>query len=130
MKRMTLVALALAALCLCPAGARADAVKEDWYGSWAMNHDGHVGTLIISDSPADCAAPVWCDMRLVYQDRNGTRFRGAIVNIDSQLQHMAFYISFPGNRQRFDAYIFSWDKRKLAGTTLWGGRTFGFYASR
>lgn len=41
---------------------------------------------------------------------------------------MAFTINFPGNTQKFDACIFSWDKAKLAGRTYWGGRTFGFSA--
>ena len=40
---------------------------------------------------------------------------------------MRFYINFPNNKQVFDAYLFSWDKTKLAGTTYWHGRTFGFY---
>jgi hypothetical protein len=43
---------------------------------------------------------------------------------------MVFYIDFPDNRQKFDAYLFSWDKSKMAGTTYWGGRPFGFFATK
>jgi hypothetical protein len=93
-----------------------------------MNHDGHVGTLMITDTKADCASPVWCDMAVRYTDSQGTTYSGKIDSIDDRLQHMAFSINFPRNTQKFDARIFSWDKKKLAGTTYWGGRTFGFYA--
>jgi hypothetical protein len=41
---------------------------------------------------------------------------------------MRFTIEFPGNPQVFDVYIFSFDKNKMAGTTVWGGRTFGVLA--
>ena len=41
---------------------------------------------------------------------------------------MIFSLNFPNNTQKFDAYLFSWDKRKIAGVTYWGGRTFGFFA--
>jgi hypothetical protein len=41
---------------------------------------------------------------------------------------MVFYVDFQGNPQKFDGYLFSWDKTKIAGITYWGGRTFGFYA--
>ena len=95
-----------------------------------MNHDGFPGTLHITDTKADCAGPVWCDMALTYVDNKGARFSGRIVRIDDKNQHMIFQINFPGTPQRFDAYIFSWDKLKMAGTTYWGGRTFGFFATK
>jgi len=95
-----------------------------------MNHDGHVGTLLISDSKLDCGGPAWCSMAVRYIDSERVAFSGRIDQIEDKNQHMVFYINFPGNRQRFDGYIFSWDKSKLAGTTYWGGRTFGFYAEK
>ena len=106
----------------------ADAQKHEWFGEWSMNHDGHTGMLHISDSKVDCATSVWCDMVISYTDSQGRTYRGRIDGLNDRLQHMAFSISFPGNTQKFDAYIFSWDKTKLAGRTYWGGRTFGFYA--
>src|SRR5688572_16637278 len=48
--------------------------------------------------------------------------------IDQAWQHMVFYVTFPGNPQRFDGYLMSWDKNRMAGTTVWEGRTFGFFA--
>jgi hypothetical protein len=95
-----------------------------------MNHDGFAGTLTISDTKADCAGPLWCDMAISYVDNKGVRHIGRIERIDSKGQHLVFYLNFPGNRQKFDAFIFSWDKRKLAGTTYWGGSTFGFFATK
>lgn len=130
MKKTTLMTLAFIGLLLSPTPLRADAEKTEWFGSWAMNHDGHIGTLRIVDRPVDCAGPAWCDMSISYFDSRGVRHAGVIERIDDRGQHMVFYINFPGNRQKFDAYIFSGEKRKLAGTTYWGGRTFGFYAVR
>lgn len=130
MKRITVIALTLTFLLSLPATTFADANKEDWFGRWAMNHDGHAGTLLITDTKADCGGPLWCDMAVIYIDNNNARFSGRIERIDSKGQHMTFYLNFPGNTQKFDAFIFSWDKRKLAGTTYWGGSTFGFYATR
>ncbi len=34
-------------------------------------------------------------------------------------------IHFPGNNQRFDVYGYTWEANVFAGTTTWGGRTFG-----
>ncbi len=128
MKARRLAPCALLALLVVPGFAFADAQKGEWFGQWSMNHDGHVGTLMITDIKADCGGPVWCDMAVRYTDSQGKTHSGKIDRIDDRLQHMAFSINFPGNTQKFDARIFSWDKKKLAGTTYWGGRTFGFYA--
>ena len=130
MKKATTLALTLAAILLLPANLLADAQKGDWFGNWAMNHDGFAGTLRIVDRPVDCGGPAWCDMAISYINDRGVRLPGTIERIDDKGQHMVFFINFPGNRQKFDAYIFSWDKGKMAGTTYWGGRTFGFLATK
>jgi hypothetical protein len=104
--------------------------KPEWFGQWSMNHDGHVGTLTISDTKVDCATSGWCDMTISYVNSNNTRITGSISRIDDNWQHMVFYLDFPGNRQKFDAYLFSWDKNNLAGTTYWNSRTFGFFANK
>jgi hypothetical protein len=131
MKKMTIMMPAfigfLLLLLLSPAPLLADAQKGDWFGTWAMNHDGFAGTLQISDTKADCPT-AWCDMLINYVDGKGIKHTGSIEKIDDKGQHMVFYLNFTGNRQKFDAYIFSWDKKKLAGLTYWGGRNFGFYA--
>ncbi|PYS65649.1 MAG: hypothetical protein DMF76_02100 [Acidobacteria bacterium] len=120
--------LTILGLLLIPLASLADANLNEWVGRWSMNHDGHVGTLIISDSKMDCGGPAWCSLTLRYIDSEGASFSGNIDRIDDRWQHMVFFINFRDNRQKFDAYIFSWDKSKLAGTTYWGGRTFGLYA--
>ena len=128
MKKITVITLTMAFLLLLPANTFADATKEEWFATWSMNHDGHAGTLIIMDTKVDCAGPLWCDMSIRYVDNKNVTHTGRIERIDNNGQRMVFYINFPGNRQKFDAFIFSWDKGKLAGTTYWGRRTFGFYA--
>jgi hypothetical protein len=130
MKKRIMITLSLLSLLLVPVNLFADAQKQEWFGTWSMNHDGFAGSLRITDSKVDCASSAWCDMVLRYVNDKGVTQTGSIETIDSKGQHMVFYINFPGNRQKFDAYIFSWDKRKLAGTTYWGGRTFGFYATK
>jgi hypothetical protein len=127
-KKTTIITMAFMSLFLFPDPLLADAQKGEWFGAWAMNHDGFAGTLKIVGTKADCASSAWCDMAINYVNNNGIKYTGSIEKIDSKGQHMVFYINFPQNQQKFDAYIFSWDKQKLAGTTYWGGRNFGFYA--
>ena len=130
MSKSTFTTLVLVALLLLPASPRADAKKHEWFGEWAMSHDGNPATLRIAELKADCNTTPWCDMSISYVNQKGVRHAGRIERIDGKGQHMLFTINFPGNAQKFDAYIFSWDKRKLAGTTVWSGRTFGFYATK
>ncbi|MDQ1706975.1 MAG: hypothetical protein QOJ88_186 [Pyrinomonadaceae bacterium] len=130
MKRATLLLFAVVLLLTSAATLFADAVKSDWFGDWKMSLDGRPGVLRITDTKADCATSPWCDMAISYVGADGVRQSGTITSISDRNQHMVFYLNFPGNRQKFDAYIFSWDKNKLAGTTYWGGRTFGFSANK
>jgi hypothetical protein len=116
-------------LLLRPALVLADANRPDWIGEYAMNHDGHSGTLCIMQ--AKCRPPMPCvGMTIQYVDENGNNYGGLVSTLDDNGQHMRFTINFPENAQVFDVYIFSFDKSKLAGTTVWGGRTFGVMATR
>lgn len=120
-------------LCIClvwPSLASADANVHEWMGTWEMNHDGWKGNLIISDSKMDCATSPWCHIVLRYIDGKGNKLSGKIHTIDQKNQHMTFFINFPNNSQKFDSYLFSWDKTKMAGVTYWGGRTFGLFATK
>ncbi|HXV08341.1 MAG TPA: hypothetical protein VD791_09950 [Burkholderiales bacterium] len=103
---------------------------RDWLGTYTMNHDGWRGTLTISESKADCASPAWCALVLRYVDADGNARGGRIERMDERRQQMTFTISFPRNRQRFDAYLFSHEPGKMAGVTFWQGKTFGFFAER
>ncbi|HEY7191526.1 MAG TPA: hypothetical protein VH436_33480 [Vicinamibacterales bacterium] len=123
-----LVTALLVMLLAAPLRAGADAQINEWIGNYTMSHDGLQGTLRIGDSRADCAAPAWCRLTASYIDSNGMPLRATIRVMDQAWQHMVLYIAFPNNMQRFDAYLMSWDKNRIAGTTMWQGRTFGFYA--
>jgi hypothetical protein len=121
----------LIAVCLSGLAQPAAALGlRDWLGTYAMNHDGWQGTLTVSESKADCAAPRWCAFVLRYVDAQGNARRARIERMDDRLQQMTFTIAFPGNRQRFDAYLFSHDPGKMAGVTIWQGKAFGFFAER
>ena len=111
---------------LLPPLAYSEIKPTDWIGTYQMNHDGWRGTLVIFEPK--CPAPALCSYAVSYIDDKGVSNTGTIEAIDQQGQHMVFYLNFPGNKQKFDGYIFSWDKNKMAGTTYWHGRTFGFYA--
>lgn len=109
----------------------ADAVKTEWLGEWTVNYDGVAGTLYIiqSRARAGCAEAPWCDMAMSYGDSKG-KYSASIERIDDNWQHMTFYVDFARGRQRFDAYLFSSDKSKMAGTTYRDQGTFGFYATK
>jgi hypothetical protein len=124
-KTSTAILIVLLAIPTC---ARADAQIGEWIGEYAMNHDGFEGTLRIQDTKRDCTAPAWCHLVASYVDKDGVTRPVTIRLIDQAWQHMIFYVSFPGNLQRFDGYLMSWDKNRVAGTTVWEGRTFGFFA--
>ena len=117
----------LLALPLC---ALADAEVHEWIGKWNFSLDGRSGVFEVVDTKKDCATSAWCHLALKYTDSEGKTFTGKISKIDSKNQHMSFTIKFDGNEQKFDAYLFSWDKKKLAGTTIWNKRTFGFSGSK
>lgn len=118
-----------AALMLVPITCGAVTIR-DWVGTYEMDHDGWRGTLMITDTKVNCAQPAWCAFALRYRDANGQLRNGRIERMDDQLQHMTFVIAFPDNVQHFDGYLFSHESGRIAGTTYWGGRTFGFYALR
>lgn len=115
---------------LCPIALLADVSMADWPGVYTMNHDGHVGTLTITNVGAPCTASQMCRLQISYKDSNGQAVPGRITQVDPNYQHIVFFILFPGNSQRFDAYLFNWDKTRMAGTTVWQGQTFGMFATR
>jgi hypothetical protein len=108
----------------------ADADRQDWIGEYAMNHDGHPGTLRIVPSRRKCRSMPCPGLEVQYVDDHGAAYSGTVDVLDENGQHVAFTVEFPGNPQVFNVYIFSFDKTKLAGTTVWGGRTFGVLATK
>jgi hypothetical protein len=115
---------------LVPEMATANARIEDWIGRFRMNHDGWLGHLAIAQSQTNCLQPAWCRLQARYIDDKGAVRAVRIVLLDSANQHMVFDIAFPGNSQRFNGYLFSFDRNRIAGTTVWYGRMFGFLAER
>ena len=63
-------------------------------------------------------------MRIRYQRPGEDRQSGTSGSIEQQGQHMTFQVA----GRDFDAYLFSWDHNKMAGSYASGGRRFGFYA--
>jgi hypothetical protein len=117
-------------LLLCPCLMRAAITPQDWVGSYQMNHDGHVGMLSVSLSTAKCAKLPCPGLAVQYRDEHGASYGGIVTALDDEGQHMAFTIEFPGAPQRFDVYLFSFDKTRMAGTTVWGGRVFGVMGTK
>jgi hypothetical protein len=120
----------LVCLLLCPCPLFAAIGRQDWVGSYQMNHDGHVGTLSVSVSMMKCAKLPCPGLAVQYRDEHGTSYGGTVNALDDEGQHMAFTIAFPGAPQRFDVYLFSFDKSRMAGTTVWGGRVFGVMGTK
>src|SRR6266568_8736596 len=91
-----------------PTRVFADAQISDWVGQYTMNHDGFVGKLEILNARRKCNTLAWCALILRYTDAKAVPSIGRIESVDQNFQHMVFYLEFPGNPQRFDAYLFSW----------------------
>jgi hypothetical protein len=129
MRLRALAAVVVALPLFCTATARADAEVADWFGRYEMNHDGHVGQLVLLRQSLDGEEP-WKRWVIRYRDAGETRWlEGKVTYISQKNQRMEFEIEFgKGDVRKFDAYIFSWDKTKMAGTERYRDRTFGFYA--
>jgi len=131
MKKLRILLFALACVLAQPISVLADAQVNEWIGKWTFSLDGRPGVFEVVETKADCASSPWCNYILRYTDDQGKQFTGTINKIDNKFQHMSFTIKFDNNNnQKFDSYLFSWDKNKMAGTTVWGGRTFGFFATK
>ena len=107
-----------------PGGGNRSFDANAWRGSWAMNHDGWRGTLVVT---ATTWLPIPGTITLlsgVYTDANGATH--AVDGVaPTGTNAAAITIHFPGNAQRFELYGFTWEANVFAGTTSWGGRTFG-----
>ena len=84
-----------------------------------MNHDGWQGSLQIRPGK-----------EIRYVDSRGAVRYGQVASLTNRGQTMVFFIDFPEERQYFTAHIFSWDKTKMAGTTVSNGRQFGMFATK
>lgn len=108
-----------AALLLACTAAAAQRAVHDWLGAYRMNHDGWSGQLTIADSKVDCLQPAWCRLRISYQDAEGRRHRARVLRLADSNQHLIFEVAFPNNPQRFDAHLFSHDRRNVFAWQYW-----------
>lgn len=104
-----------------------------WLGRWHMDHDGWRGTLVIRRWAAE-SAPTKLG--------NYYRSDGACYDVNGFMAEDGLQASFtvapsPGRKppgvmdgQRFDAYVFSWDRVHAAGMTTWNNIPFGVQLSR
>ena len=104
--------------------------KKDWIGTYTMNHDGWKGKLVIEDSKRDCSNSEWCSLNIRYTDAEGKQRKVVLQRFSEQWQRINFQIQFPQYLQPFEGFLFSHDKRLIAGTTTWNNRKFGFYANK
>jgi len=109
------------------AGTPGTTDENGWVGIWDMDHDGWLGTLTISglvNIPLGILPPLTViDASYKASDGTVSPVDGFVDAADSQ--HLSLSISFPGNSQPFQLYKFSWERDNAAGTTEWGGSTFG-----
>jgi hypothetical protein len=106
------------------------AAGTNWFGRWDFNHDGHQGTLVIQELPADCAT-LGCNWNIYYLNKQNQQYEVRLDRFSNNGFQLRFHIMFPGGSgQVFDAYLFSWDDTKMAGTTVWEGTQFGFMANK
>jgi hypothetical protein len=103
-----------------------------WLGAWALNHDGWRGQLIITSVialPWPLSAMQVVDGQ--YIDQNGVAHAVHGILPDAGHPHIAsLTIAFGGDPQPFTLHAYTWEASNLAGTTQWGGRTFGVYGHR
>lgn len=94
-----------------------------YLGTWDFNHDGWHGRIeILSANKATR------QIAGRYVDANGHAFAlNGRVNPDARLFN--FDIAFP-TPQSFDGFLNGHERGVMAGTTVWGGMTFGFFGTR
>jgi len=109
----------------------ADADRQDWIGTYALNYDGHGCTLHILQSKRKCRKAMPCSgLEADYTDDQGSLHSASVDTLDDNGRHLAFTVELSGNRQIFHLYIFNLDKSKLAGTATMGDQTVGVFAEK
>lgn len=94
----------------------AAALMTAWLGDWEINDDGLVATLRVTQRPVAGTEP-GRDLRIEYVNPDDVTFNGWVRKCDPRWHHLSFYVSFGAVSRDFDAYLFKWDKRRLAGVS-------------
>ncbi len=130
---VALVGLAFAvAMVLGQSDPRSDPKRDEFLGTYDMNHDGWKGVLVLDRGGEFCR---------LYGTYTGTDGVVRPVEADAALNRsgqcsvtplpthrIKFSIKFDFGWQKFDGYMFTRDRRIIAGLTWWNNIPFGFYA--
>ena len=122
--------LLISALSLCTMLAVAQGTLDAWIGTWDLDVDGHMHQLYVQTSDRTCDLTPWCALDLVYRDNTGNRHPARIVTMENKYS-LTFEVKVDEHTTlRYNAYMFTGDRNRLAGTTKLGGATRGFSGIR
>jgi Papain family cysteine protease len=108
------------------AGSTGTSDRNNWIGSWAMDHDGWQGILTISGfADVEISLSRLTTVQASYIAADGTMSAVTGLLDTTNQHHLSLTIAFPGNNQQFEIYLFSWETDNAAGTTVGNGTTFG-----
>ena len=99
--------------------------KSDFYGTWAMNHDGWEGKLVLRGAGIPDG---------LFGDYVGADGRVHFVQGSVESHKIVFYIDLkdtkglPEDDQRFEGYLFTQSRKAMAGTTAWTSTIYGWSA--
>lgn len=118
------------------------------FGTWDLNHDGWRGQLVLREAGNSDLVDGSCTYRIDRFDGTWTSGPNHYAVLDGVLggydaarrageacpasdHRVVFKIAFPGlDPQRFEGYIFTRDRRRMAGTTWWKGIPFAWAATK